>query len=457
MPPIDSMSPNVINNSIWSDFTSQTLDACVRLLSPAKSWVLLGLLSLFSPNLGFANPLAAIKAARSCELAVTSGIKLPNTKLDSDKLPYFEFASIEEAEAFLEDGFAATRNDPAERALHLLPAMNGLREIYRRTNTRILTNHNKSEIRKLIVMWFNTLEQLRNSVTPSDDKFVQDLYQVAVRLTGSDLFQPLDHPVAFGNFAVIFRKLNRPPPENLLKKWLDGFQKVNRENNSHKLQANFVELLPLLNLSHSEMSRLTRIWLAAEDTLDSIPIDLLEKGRVLNSLYLVDPAAAYSYFVRYKSEFLTLDLHRPQYIVRALAYFKYVLRKSVPVFDTEYLKKHFSDYESKITGIERQVKNILASFGVKFEQNTYDSSAPFIEFDFLLKLSDDRKLNIEVDGPHHFFKDSNGTLIPRLADRRRDEILKALGIEVYRIPYFDLSDPAAVENRLLQVLIEGRE
>ncbi|MEM7647243.1 MAG: hypothetical protein AAF203_10055, partial [Pseudomonadota bacterium] len=67
-----------------------------------------------------------------------------------------------------------------------------------------------------------------------------------------------------------------------------------------------------------------------------------------------------------------------------------------------------------------------------------DPEASAIEMDRFIVLEDGRKVNIEIDGPHQYVLDGNGQPFRRLADIRRDEILEAMGIEVYRISYEDL-------------------
>jgi len=389
---------------------------------------------------------SAFSAADQPKLDCFERMTLPKIALDSNKIPYFVFQDLDQARNFLKTAFDVTRDRLDKRAEYLIPVLNGFREIYRKSDTRALTSKDKMDIRSPVTMWLHTPDQIQ-----LDDKTMEELYQIAIRITGSDLFQSLNYSTAAGNFSEIYRSLNRQPPEKQLVKWLESFSSLTNEN--YRTHVNFLWLLPILNLNDSVL-RLAKTWLKKEEQLDPTEIDLVRKGHALNSLYLVAPTLAYDYFNRHKSEFITLDLDKPHLVVRPIAYFKYVMKRDVPVFDMEVLKKYFADGGLKASSAEQQVGGVLSSLGVKFEQNAFDSLAPFIELDFLIKLEDGRRINVEVDGPQHFFKDSAGALHPRLADRRRDEILNALGIKVYRIPYFELSDINAVENRLLQLLTE---
>lgn len=387
-------------------------------------------------------------------LTLPDGVPFPKIEFDNNRIPYFQFQSLDNARNFLTAVLKITKNDIEKRAQYLVLAMNGLREAYQKSN-EFLTARDKLDIRTMIESWYTTLIQLRGIGQQLDGPSMDALYKIASRLTGSDMFHPLDNPLNLGNFSVLYTALNRPPPEKQLQKWLKAYPLAVAQVESYNVFCKFLELMPFLSLKESDTSRLVNAWLRRDEKLDPASAPSYKRGYALNDLFLLDPSSAYNYFIKHKSYFSSLDLDRPQTTARPFAYFKYVMKRSAPDLDIEFLKRYFQEFESEASATENMVGQFLSEFGIQFEQNVYDASVPFIEMDFFIQLADGRKINIEVDGPHHFIKGEDGTLQRRLGDLRRDEILKVMEIEVHRIPFFEVNNAKAMEERLMHIFVEG--
>ncbi|NCN39793.1 hypothetical protein GW916_00955 [bacterium] len=386
-----------------------------------------------------------------------AGLELPEILRTADGKESFVFRNFGHAIHFLKDGHRATKKDLPLRIRYLLPAVNGVWNLIQASKKeQIFSSGKQMSISSAILMWVNTLRQF--SGDSYDERLLESLYDVIKRLADSKIFASIDHPPIFSTFNMLFDNLNRAPPEILALRWKQNLARVIDSSNKFPSHSKLILAAKLLDLTDEERAQIATAWLNQEATieLEERPVEM---GHALLMLYEIDPSSAWTYFIRRRNSFLSLVTRDSGLLVRPLLYFKYVMGKNTP--DLDQLARVSSLYKRKVvrSPLEDMIAQQLSEFGFHYSRNAFDPEASAIEMDFYLTLEDGRRVNIEVDGKAHFVTDEHGNKKQRLADRRRDEILTAQGIEVYRIPHWYLEDAhrATQEEELFQFLTSGKQ
>lgn len=409
---------------------------------------LFGVLSLSC--LVWASPQSSIGSELSpCEVKVgvngttLNGLALPQLETDKEGRPYYVFEDFYAATRFMQEGHKVTRQNPEQRSSHLLPVLNGVLQL-----VKINGKHNgltKTDVMHLISgisMWSNTISQInRNAYFPQAEWDL--IYSVSISLAGSYLYQPLSNILENVNFNNVMINLGRKLPLNLLEKYLLKLPEAIEKTHQDKYLFYQVKLLPRSHLQPEDFKSWAKKILEADAKTDKTAT-VETMGFFLNNLFLLHPPSAWTYYVRNRRQLNLLDLDKGEIIVRPLAYFKYVMGHDVPDFDHKILLATFANPDQQATGIESQVAHWMDGMGIHYSDNHFEPEVPFLEMDFYTEI-DGRRINIEVDGPHHFMefesrnKSEPSQFKQRMEDVRRDEILNAVGIEVYRIPFWKMS------------------
>ena len=211
----------------------------------------------------------------------------------------------------------------------------------------------------------------------------------------------------------------------------------------------FADLLHVVTLEQGfekEKKEFLKAWMKRLKELhrEGFHLTDVDYGYAFRRLLRADPKTAQRFYKQYKSQIIALNASEPTLVSRQLLYLELIFDEEVPGLDRKAIRKAFATKaKQKNTGpsaLELSAKKWLSGLGIPFEFNIYDPDKGAIELDFLVTLDDGRRVNIELDGPHHFVVDSFGQRHLRLADIRRDEMLNKMGIEVYRIPYYLFKD-----------------
>ncbi len=375
--------------------------------------------------------------------SATNSVKL-NT--DKDGNQYIVFSDLSSATQFLIRTHKQTRDNLEERLRLLYPAMNGLVQLLgKQSSATELTNRDKNVLSGAIDMWLQTI---------SSDRYFQtdQLHDVIVKITGSNIFSPMANPVLLINFSHIYSLLRQSPPAQQLRSWLKHFKATVKKIEPSNLHHKALSMVPYLDLSAAERAELANAWIKQEAVIDDEWSDsMLELA--FKNLYLIHPPSALKFYKRHRSKLQLIDLNNPEITIRAFAYLKYVYNENVPEFDIDILSFNFSpDSKFNPSKLEDSVYSWLKGLGLSLDRNVLDPVISSIELDFFLTINEARRLNIEVDGPHHFHVNASGQRFQRLEDIRRDEILNALGIETYRIPYSSLNDRSTAESEELKLI-----
>lgn len=387
------------------------------------------------------------------------GLSIPELKTETNGNSYFVFKDFEHAIKFLQEGHLRTKEDLAKRTQLLVPTIGGIWELISTSDAeRVSDLRTRMHLRGSITMWINTLIEIKSSSSLIGQNDLEKLYQLASRLTGSYLYQPSHHPTVSGDISSIYFSLNRPPPQKQIERWINAYKTSLKSVARYKMLNNSLYMIPLLPLSDLERAELANIWLRQEAIITNQG-EAPSPSLMINSLkqlFLISPPAALKYFKRHRAQFLASSIQGLEMLIRPLMHFMYVLKEEFPnIYLSEITNSFFEEEKDFGSYLEKNVDPWLSDLGIPFEENIFDPVASNIEMDRFLVLDNGRKINIEIDGPQHFILNGDGSFTQRLADRRRDEILNALGIEVFRISYLDLLPEAidATEESLMEFLI----
>jgi very-short-patch-repair endonuclease len=376
------------------------------------------------------------------------GLRLPKIEVDQSGDKYYLFHDFDEAVAFMTESRELSIHSPEMRLKHMRPLLLGLARLTSDTKKiREMSRYEKMHFVSALTTWILTYRQV--DFAPDS---LSNIYPLISKIVTSQAYQ-IDQFITYMNISQTFSGVFSAPPEKLARRWIELFPVMVKNAARYKYLVSLLDLVPYLRLTDLERVQLANSWLKAESGL---PRDsrLRALAFALSKLYKLHPPSAYKYYRRHKKEFETLDLHRPAMIIRPLLYFKHVFKHEVPNFDHGILWRSFSKNDEHSSRLELTVRSWLRDYGFDFKVNELDPSANAIEMDLVVYLPNGKVINIEADGKHHERLDQFGDLFKRMADVRRDEILNAMGIQVYRLSHRDiLENPETSSQRLIEYLI----